>query len=325
MFLLLCFLIPIGIALLLFIIEVTAIVKQSTYRPSVYLTRFGRALYNVFWSMANLLGIFADVFGFARRFILWVRDTFLRFIPREAIIQAFHDLRLAFREIGRSPLGLLYGLWDSIRDAAVPWLSATILLIGLPATLTFLEVILFVYGVGTRPSTCLAFVAVKGYNFLWAVGNIWAHVKNIQSLMTAIATTLFRVFFGWVDKEAVRISTHNLFHEGWNVVTLWHGLLDGLEAAGMPERIALGVVGTVIIIAACTVVYKLSSALMPRYYYDGLNYRWNLAANGAGGDIDDDDADDDDDDDGHGNELKERATPVVKDMTKPRRRRVPLD
>jgi hypothetical protein len=225
----------IGVTLLaglgLFVAEVATIIAKSEHRPSVYLTLLGRRLYDLFWGLATLMGIFADVFGFVRRFILWLRDTFFRFIPREAILQALADLRAAFREITRSPLGFFSGLYASILDAALPWLSVTLLLTSFVVAPVVLEVLLYVADVQTRPSTIMAATALLAYNGFWRVGNIPNHFRNLKALVMAIVEPLFALLFGWVPKEAIQVSTQSVLKEAGELAFAPKGLYDGFKAA----------------------------------------------------------------------------------------------
>jgi len=227
-----------GTSIILFVMEVAAIVAKSEHRPSVYVRALARLTYNFFWGVANLLGIFADVFGFVRRFVLWLRDTFFRFIPREAILQAYHELRSAFKELVRAPLGFFRGLYDSVLAATLPWLSATILLLAFVVTPVVVEILLFMTGFETRPSTLLASWAVSGYNFFWAIGNFPSHFANLKALVLAIVEPLFARFFGWIPVEVVRNSTHNVLKESWSFVSAVRGLADGVKGIDGVETIA---------------------------------------------------------------------------------------
>lgn len=107
-----------------------------------YMSLLATKIYNVCWHMTYLTGIFADFLGAIKRLALWVRDTFFRFIPREAIFEADANLRGSLKELIKTPSGLFYGLVDSLKAATFPWLSVTVLVIAFLVTSKRLDLLL---------------------------------------------------------------------------------------------------------------------------------------------------------------------------------------
>jgi len=213
-----------GIAL--FVAEVRAIMRHST-RPSAHLKTFGAWAYRMAEGAAAFLGIFLDLFGGLRRLVHWVRDTFFRFIPKEVIEEAWRELKAGVKEIGKAPWGFVVGLYNSVRAAALPWLSGFFLFVALVVSPTAWEVALRLLGVERwLPSVLLVRLATWLYDAFFGLGGILVGLKDLKRLAIVIVSRLF----GWVPIALITNSTNAVWDGAGQVLASPRGFYEGIRS-----------------------------------------------------------------------------------------------
>lgn len=214
---------------IVFVVEVAMIMNKSEKRPSTGLAYIGRQLYAGFAHLATFLSILADVFGFVRRFVLWVRSIFFKWIPREIILQALHDLGKALGQVLQSPKGFFVGLWKGVKDATLPWLTGLFLFLMFVVAPLFWEVALLLLGSVYRPSTFLFWIGgLLKHKVFYPLGYLISSLKDLPTFLKAVVGPIFQLLFGWIPTEAIDESVHNLANATWNVSMSGKGFVDGL-------------------------------------------------------------------------------------------------
>ena len=250
----------------LFIIEVAAIVvKKDFYKPSRYIQLVATWMYNAFWTIANAIGILSDVFGALRRMILLIRDTFFRFIPREAIIEAWDNLKKAFGAVFKSPLGFVWGLWEAVLGATLPWLSATVLFVGFVVCPIVLEMVLRMFHITWLPSTFLLWLGTHLYNGAWKIGSLPYYIWDLTSVLRYVLEPVFAMFQVLFPMEHLHASVASMKQGLGSVFSSPIGFIHGLYLGETTES-RMGAVVTIFLGAVvCLTLLYASNTIRDRH------------------------------------------------------------
>lgn len=201
------------------IAEIALLSKNIAYRPSWAIAKLGAGLRWTGFQLYYCLFLVTDLGRFIKRFALFVRDVFFRFIPREIIIQAIDDLWASLGALARSPYGIIEGIRAGLKEVRLPWLSAS-LVVALNV-FTFLvvpviiEVVTFTRGYETRPTTLLRDLAMLIFEH---ARDTTFGLRYIWDWKNAVVAFVSR-FLAWVAPEIIKDAAHGLYTEGINVVT----------------------------------------------------------------------------------------------------------
>jgi len=206
------------------IIEAICIVGKTERKPSTVILVVADMLRTkAFYYLAYVPALMADVFGFFRKVVFWIRDTFFGWIPKEALLEAMRNLRRAMAALLKSPLGLLEGLWAALAQSTLPLLSSLFFLVGTGVTVLSWEAIFFYYGIRWRPSALLTWVGLSLYNvFYTSVASVY-HLTHIGGMIKAIV----RYCFGWIPLDILQQGAADLGSGGYTLATSVAGLRDG--------------------------------------------------------------------------------------------------
>lgn len=241
-----------------FVIEVVAIViKKDVCKPSRYIQLVATWMYNAFWIIANVIGILSDVFGALRRMILLIRDTFFRFIPREAIVEAWDNLKKAFGAVVKSPLGFVWGLWEAVLGATLPWLSVTVLFAGFVVCPIIFEMVLRMFHITWLPSTFLIWLGTHLYNGAWKIGNLPYYIWDLTS-----GFSMFQILF---PMEHLHASVVSMKQGLGSVFSSPIGFIHGMYL-GETDEIQFGRVVIILVVSLAPVIFlRASSAIQDLY------------------------------------------------------------
>ncbi len=243
---------------LLFVLEVALVLAGpalAAWRPSQCIAYVARGATRGLYHLYYVLCLLADVFGFVRKFVLWVRDTFFRFIPREVLLAALADLGAAFRAVLRIPRGALDGIWDAVKDAEIPMLSVS--LIGFAGIAWPVAQELIGLAVGwpsLRPSLWCWAAADWLYAVFWEVGHAIYYLTDIKELVVRVLSSLF----GWLPVEQVRAAASHVYSQLWALAQApLKGAWDGLCSVIGGSPLSPSALRLCVIVAACIVVIWL--------------------------------------------------------------------
>ena len=119
----------VSVLVVLYIVEVICLLGRTPHRPSTLIRRVATHLYNGLRRAAYIFGILFDIFGFVRRLLLQLRELLFRWIPVAIIKQAWDELHSALLALLSFPRGLFVGLFESLRDATLPWVSTGLMVV----------------------------------------------------------------------------------------------------------------------------------------------------------------------------------------------------
>jgi hypothetical protein len=201
-------------ALALVFVEVFAVVRQWSYRPSVLLRRLASALRHVFGRVGETLARLADVVSFFRHLVLLVRDLFFRFVPVEVVLQALRDLSEATGAVLKTPMEFFAGVYRGLVAAAMPLVATTTFFVASMVGVIVWETVTMLGGwEGARLSTWLAAAVAWMRTVAWSLGyGVTSLFTDLWGLLGRIVARLIAVPFPRVKEalEALLHSTHNV-------------------------------------------------------------------------------------------------------------------
>lgn len=211
------------------IAEIALLSNNIVYRPSWAIAKTGTGLRWSWFQMYYWLFLITDVGRFIKRFALFVRDVFFHFIPREVIVKAVDDLWKSLGVLVRSPYGMVEGFLAGLKEVRVPCLSASLVVIFNLFTFVVVpvitEVVLFVSGYETRPTTILRSAAAAIYEH---AKDTTFGLRYLWDWKDAVVAFVSR-FCAWIAPEIIKNATSTLYKEAGNLVTSpARGALAGL-------------------------------------------------------------------------------------------------
>jgi hypothetical protein len=233
-------------ALALFLTEAYLLSRKVRYTPAFLLMGLAGWIKDAFWWWAKIITLPTDLFGGLRRLLHFVRDVFLRIIPKEDLDQAIANLWAATKALLRAPTGFFIGLKDGIMTSLVPFVSGVLAPILFLVSTVAWDVLARYGGISFRPSAFLWWLYGLLWSFFASVASMVASLKDLPTLIKTLVAGLF----GWLPRDMIDESVVDMTNATAHIGTAYQGFTEtwsilGWDTAALHQvlRLVLVLVG----------------------------------------------------------------------------------
>lgn len=259
------------------IAEIALLSKNIAYRPSWAIAKLGSGIRWTCFQLYYCLFLVTDLGRFIKRFALFVRDVFFRFIPRDVIIKAIDDLWTSLGTVVRAPYGIIEGIRAGLKEVRLPWLSAS--LVVAVNIFTFLvvpviiEVVTFTRGYETRPTTLLRDLALFIYEHARDTTFGLRYIWNWKNAVVAFVSR----FLAWIAPEIIKDAAHSLYTEAISVVTAGAcGILMGMCLLVSPNDVCVAQMDVMMTYALKILGAFIAVAVIAAGFYWAEKSSWSV-------------------------------------------------
>jgi hypothetical protein len=212
--------------------EIGLIMRKSDHRPSTMLLAFATGSRELLAAFNKRLIWLFDLLHFIHNAVVWVRDVFFKWVPREVIEQALRDLGRAWRATLRIPIGIFDGIYEGMLTVKSQLLAGSLFTVLCALSPGLLEVSLLAAGAETRPSTVCIRIGIWLYELAFAVFNLVYYLGDFFEFVARIS----KLFFASLPIEVIRNATKAVYANGWTMVSAApRGALGGLANISLSD------------------------------------------------------------------------------------------
>jgi len=208
-----------------FCCEIICLHKRLPFRPSSLIDRFSTIISN---SIANILYYTLLLSDFGKLIIdvaLVLRERFFAFIPKDIILQAYHNSKNALRHMFTSPIrGVLNGANHAFRVVNNPIVTGLVFMLFVLVMPVLLDLFLITFNLNS----------VSDFNFMLAqslydigkdFGMLFTFVFDIKAFVVRIAQSIFY----YLPITLIQMRVVKVYESFWHICTYpWIGFLVGL-------------------------------------------------------------------------------------------------